>query len=227
MEEPEYDDELMEIHRRTMPWGGRLPSIHERLAVLDRMRDTGEVLYPQRGLETAALQVTPFEAVKVVLVGIDPYPTPGDATGLAFSVPANSKRLPPAVLNMKKAVRNDYPIDGEAAPFTGDLMPWARQGVLLLNRALTIPAGGETGDHLARWTDYTDAVLTSLKGRGVVFVLMGHEAQKVKPLLDGETVIEENHPSAPGRQNEFAKSGLFRRINDALGPEGFVDWGSC
>jgi uracil-DNA glycosylase len=226
VEEPEYDDEMLAIHRRAMPWGQRLPSIHALLADLDGRRDAGEVMFPARGLETTALQATPFAEVRVVLLGIDPYPSEDDATGLAFSVPPG-RRLRPGVRNMKKAVRHDYPIDGRPAPLTGDLTPWARQGVLLLNRALTFPKGGQAGDHLPLWTGYTDEVLRSLRGRGVVFVLLGREAQRVRPLLDGEAVIVGDHPSAPGRQTRFERSGLFRRINDALAPADRSDWGPC
>lgn len=213
------------------PWPGHVRPCARELDEVDRIRATRQPVFPKRGLETAALYSLKFEDVRVVLLGIDPYPNAKHATGLAFSVPADVKRLPPGVHHLRKAVRTDYPIDDEPAPLNGDLSGWVGQGVLLLNRALTYSpdptktSKQNTGAHLYIWREWTDAVITALDEREQppVFVLMGDPAKKVRPLIRHTEPIERYHPSAPGLQRSFWKSRLFRDINDRLGGDG-IDW---
>jgi uracil-DNA glycosylase len=197
--------------RRGWPWPAA------ELAAVQRLRETQPV-YPAPGRELAALALVSFDLVRVVVLGIDPYPNAEHATGLAFSVPADTSPLPPGVRNIGKAT-------GGA---TGDLSAWAAQGVLLLNRALTFsPTNGKNvaGVHLPIWQSYTDRIIRTLDDRPAppVFLLMGRKAQRVKPLIRHGAVVETVHPSAPGRQREFIERGAFREVN-ALLAEPVVDW---
>ena len=213
------------------PWPGRVRPCTEELDEVERLRATRPEVFPKRGLETAALYTLPFEEVRVVMVGIDPYPNSKHATGLAFSVPADTKPLPPAVLNLRKAaVADGWTPDGGPG-WTGDLTSWVRQGVLLLNRALTFSPDPtktkqqNTGAHLHIWQEWTDAVITALDRRDLppVFVLMGENAQEVRQLIKRGPVVERAHPSAPGLQNTFRDSGLFTEIDYLLARDR-IDW---
>lgn len=221
---PEDADELRAWLVWRDPWPGIVRPCTEELEAVERLRADREV-YPARGLETAALYLLPFSDVRVVMLGIDPYPNAQHATGLAFSVPADTKPLPPAVLNLRKAaVADGWTPDGGPG-WTGDLTYWVRQGVLLLNRALTYSPVDDTYGHRYIWEKWTDAVITALdeRERPPVFVLMGEDAKKVRPLIKRGPVVERAHPSAPGLQNEFRVSGLFTEINSLLGADG-IDW---
>jgi uracil-DNA glycosylase len=228
---PEDADELRARLAWRDPWPGIVRPCTEELDEVERLRATGQPVFPARGLETAALYLLPFSDVRVVMLGIDPYPNAQHATGLAFSVPAKVRSLPPAVLNLRKAaVADGWTPDGGPG-WTGDLTYWVRQGVLLLNRALTFsPTNSENvaGVHLPIWQNWTDAVITALDEREKppVFVLMGEDAKKVGPLIERGPVVERAHPSAPGLQNEFRDSGLFTEINSLLGADGIdgIDW---
>lgn len=175
----------------------------------------------------AALDLTSFEATKVVVVGQDPYHGPGQAHGLSFSVRANTP-IPPSLRNIFQELFNDVSIQRED---NGDLTEWARQGVLLLNTTLTV-RNGEPGSHKDHgWEHITDAVISALneKSTRVVFVLWGAHARKRKTLITQahHVVIESAHPSPLSAHRGFFGSRPFSRINSALEEAGLspIDWG--
>jgi uracil-DNA glycosylase len=171
--------------------------------------------------------LTPFDQVKVVLLGQDPYPNPGQAMGLSFSVP-HGVRLPTSLRNIHRALE----ADGFTPPPDGDLTGWARQGVLLLNAALTVPHR-DAGRHLREWAPFTDAVVAKLNARQqpMVFVLWGAKAQRLlrRGLVDESrhVVVTAPHPAARGKaQRVFREARTFGRVNDALAKTGLgqIDW---
>jgi uracil-DNA glycosylase len=173
----------------------------------------------------AALEATPLDDVRVVLVGQDPYPTPGHAHGLCFSVMPGVK-LPGSLLNMYKELRDDL---GHDIAKTGYLMPWAEQGVLMLNTVLTVRSGEANSHQKKGWEEFTDAVLQKVNERNkpAVFVLWGKSAQKKQALVD-ETrhrVVAGAHPSPLSAKLWFG-SRPFSKINAALEELGHkpIDW---
>lgn len=173
----------------------------------------------------AALDAVPLDDVRVVLVGQDPYPTPGHAHGLCFSVMPGVK-LPGSLLNMYKELRDDL---GHDIAKTGYLMPWAEQGALMLNTVLTVRSGEANSHQKKGWEEFTDAVLTKVNERTkpAVFVLWGKSAQKKQALVD-ETrhrVVAGAHPSPLSAKLWFG-SRPFSKINAALKELGHkpIDW---
>lgn len=164
----------------------------------------------------AALHLTPFAGVKVLILGQDPYHGPGQAHGLCFSV-RKGVALPPSLQNIDKELRADL---GCAIPEGGDLSAWARQGVLLLNAVLTVRARS-AGSHANKgWETFTDEVIrtVSAKPERVVFILWGAYARKKKALIDlgRHTVLESAHPSPLSAHNGFFGSRPFSAANRAL-----------
>ena len=182
-----------------------------------------------RGTRLKALELTPLEKVKVVILGQDPYHGPGQAMGLSFSVPEGVK-LPPSLRNIYKELAADLGVD---APASGDLTGWARQGVLLLNNTLTVEQG-QAGSHAGRgWDAITDACVAAVAARDVpsVFILWGSHAQaKAKRIAGLKTgphlVVESPHPSPLSAHRGFFGSKPFSRANDFLTQHGRgkVDW---
>jgi uracil-DNA glycosylase len=189
----------------------------------------GKRIYPPRGQRLRALDLTPLEAVKVVILGQDPYHGPGQAMGLAFSVPTGV-RLPPSLRNIFTELCSD--LDGPR-PGSGDLRPWAQQGVLLLNTALTVEEG-RAGSHAGKgWELVTDAVIAAVAERQVpcVFILWGNharaKAQRIPALMNGcHGLIEGVHPSPLSASRGFFGSRPFSRANVLLEARGVapVDW---
>lgn len=184
----------------------------------------GATVLPRPDYVFNALSLTPPERVKAVILGQDPYPTPGDAHGLAFSY-VGRRRLPASL----KVILAEAP-GGVPVPPRGDLTPWAERGVLLLNAALTVEAGG-AGAHLRYgWSALTDEVVASLStgGRPVVFLLWGAQARARAALVDRTRhgVIESGHPSPLNRLRDFSGSRPFDRANAWLGERGIapIDW---
>lgn len=209
--------ELRALIAARRPWPGVLDEPTEALGTVARLRSDHREIYPADGLELTALEKVPFQKVRVVIVGLDPYPTPGHAMGLAFSVPRKVSPLPPGVSSIHAAMRHD----GFTPPEHGDLSGWTTQGVLLLNRALTHERGAKAGAHLPIWREFTDQVIRVLSKRGdpVVFVLWGKQAQKVGSLIDASRhhIVTAPHPSSRGaHRREFQRRGRFLEINDAL-----------
>ena len=194
-------------------------------AIDDRIAAGAQVLPPPQDTFNA-FRLTPLDRVKVVILGQDPYPTPGDAHGLAFSY-RGARRLPASlrVILSEMAVETGAPM-----PRTGDLTPWARQGVLLLNTALTVEAG-RAGAHLkAGWSDLADQAIQAVSERrpAAVFLLWGAPARRRADLVDRSRhlVLESGHPSPLNRLNDFRGTRPFSRANTWLIEKGIepVDW---
>ena len=167
----------------------------------------------------------PLDAVRVLVVGQDPYPTPGHAVGLSFSVALDTRPVPRSLANIFTELEADL---GLTRPATGDLTPWADQGVLLLNRVLTV-APGAPGSHRGRgWEEVTACAISALVERGgpLVAILWGRDARVLAPHLPGVALIESAHPSPLSARNGFFGSRPFSRTNDLLARQGAdpVNW---
>ena len=176
-------------------------------------------VYPPKDEVFAALHLTPFEETKVLILGQDPYHGPGQAHGLCFSVQPGVA-TPPSLVNIFKELHDDL---GVAIPDHGNLGPWARQGVLLLNTTLTVRAHAAASHQGKGWETFTDAVIDAVAGKTerVVFVLWGASARKKKARIlasgaDRHTIIESAHPSPLSAHNGFFGSKPFSRANAAL-----------
>lgn len=166
----------------------------------------------------------PFDDVKVLIVGQDPYPTPGHAMGLSFSTHPGV-RPPRSLVNIHRELQSDL---GVTPPQDGDLTPWSRQGVLLLNRVLTVRPG-EAGSHRGRgWEAVTEAAIRALaaRGRPLVAILWGRDAQGAARFLGDTPRIESPHPSPLSASRGFFGSRPFSRANEYLTSVGAepVDW---
>ncbi len=166
-----------------------------------------------------------LDAVRVLVLGQDPYPTPGHAVGLSFSVAPQVRPLPRSLQNIFRELNSDV---GAPRPRDGDLSPWADQGVLLLNRVLTV-SPGQPGSHRGRgWEDVTDAAIRALVGRGqpLVAVLWGRDARQAAPLLADVPRIESAHPSPMSADRGFFGSRPFSAVNARLIEQGgtAIDW---
>lgn len=193
-------------------------------AMLVKEYDGGIRFLPQPSQVLRALS-SPLDKCKVLIVGQDPYPTPGHSVGLAFSVARNTRQLPRSLNNIYKELHSDL---GIAPAAHGDLTAWAEQGVLLLNRVLSVPPG-RAGAHRGRgWEEITEAVIAVLAARQqpLVSVLWGRDAQRLAPLLAGTEVIESAHPSPLSASRGFFGSKPFSRINTSLVAQGCtpIEW---
>ncbi|WDZ93885.1 uracil-DNA glycosylase [Nocardiopsis sp. HUAS JQ3] len=166
----------------------------------------------------------PFEDVRVLIVGQDPYPTPGNAVGLSFSV-APDVRLPASLRNIYKEMVDDL---GVPMPSNGDLTPWTRQGVLLLNRVLSVEPG-KAGSHRGKgWEAVTEQAIRALAERDkpLVAILWGRDARNLRPLMPGVPCVESAHPSPLSARNGFFGSKPFSRANEMLKEQNsdLVNW---
>ncbi|WP_338467564.1 uracil-DNA glycosylase [Novosphingobium sp. ZN18A2] len=189
----------------------------------------GKVVYPPRGSRLAALEMTPLDNVRVVILGQDPYHGPGQAHGLAFSV-LPGVRIPPSLVNIYKELESDLGIPRAGH---GNLENWARQGVLLLNNALTVEAGRAGSHQMKGWEDFTDAAVAAVAARNdpTVFILWGSHAQKkaarIPGLGDGRhLVLRSPHPSPLSAHGGFFGSRPFSKANAFLKEHGRgeIDW---
>ncbi len=200
------------------------PYFHKLSEFLDAERARHKV-FPPADKVFSALELTPYENVSVLIVGQDPYHDDGQAHGLAFSV-MPGVRPPPSLVNIFKELHNDL---GCRVPNNGYLVPWAEQGVLLLNTVLTVRAHSPASHKGKGWEKFTDAVIRKVaeKPDRVVFVLWGGHAQKKKPLIEGDdhVIVESAHPS-PLSAKKFFGSRPFSKINAALRQAGKpeIDW---
>jgi uracil-DNA glycosylase len=169
----------------------------------------------------------PFDQVRVLIVGQDPYPTPGHAVGLSFSVAADVRPLPRSLDNIFTEYGKDL---GHPPPATGDLTPWAERGVMLLNRVLTVRPGTPASHRGKGWEAVTECAIRALVAREqpLVAVLWGRDAATLKPMLDGGhcTSIESVHPSPLSASRGFFGSRPFSRANELLEKMGAdpIDW---
>ncbi len=187
-----------------------------------------ETVFPPEALTFQALELTPPDAVRVVILGQDPYHDDGQAHGLAFSVPDGVK-LPPSLRNIYKELADD--LGWLWQPQGGDLSGWARQGVLLLNAVLTVRAHAANSHRNFGWEAFTDAVIDAVNrlDHRVVFILWGAPAQRKRTLIDESrhAVLESAHPSPLSAYRGFFGSRVFSRTNALLAAAGEapVDWG--
>jgi uracil-DNA glycosylase len=167
----------------------------------------------------------PFEEVKVLIVGQDPYPTPGHAVGLSFSVAPEVRPLPGSLLNIFQEYQTDL---GLPAPSNGDLTPWAEQGVLLLNRALTTAPRKPAAHRGKGWEAVTEQAIRALVARGpaLVAILWGRDARNCRPMLGPAPCLEAAHPSPMSADRGFFGSRPFSRTNELLQQQGAqpIDW---
>lgn len=173
----------------------------------------------------------PFDSIKVLIVGQDPYPTPGHPVGLSFCVAPDVRPLPKSLINIYREMSDDL---GVPTPVNGDLTPWTHRGVMLLNRCLTVGVGRPNSHQGKGWEHITDAAIAALNARTdehgnpkpLVAILWGRNAQTLKPLLTNAVIIESPHPSPLSASRGFFGSRPFSRANQALEAMGAkpVDW---
>lgn len=202
--------------------------------VEDRLHELGTFLRQEnaagRGFLPAGEHVLraferPLADVRVLVVGQDPYPTPGHAVGLSFSVAPDVRPVPRSLTNIYTELESDL---GLPRPAGGDLTPWAEGGVLLLNRVLTVSPGA-AGSHRRRgWEQVTQVAIEALVARGgpLVAVLWGRDAQQLAPMLGDVPVVASAHPSPLSARNGFFGSRPFSRVNALLAEQGAppIDW---
>ncbi|WP_338656357.1 uracil-DNA glycosylase [Methylophilus sp. DW102] len=196
------------------------PYMHSLKAFLQQEKAAGKTIFPPGPLIFNAFNHTPFDKVRVVIIGQDPYHGPGQAHGLSFSVPAGIAQ-PPSLMNIFKEIEADL---GVRMSGSGDLTPWADQGVLLLNATLTVQMAN-AGSHQNRgWEQFTDAAIAALNAQrtGLVFVLWGSYAQKKGAMIDPNKhlVLKSVHPSPLSAHRGFFGNHQFSKINAYLAAQG-------
>ena len=203
------------------------PYMQDLQAFLEQEAASGKQILPAAEQRFNALQNTSLDAIKVVILGQDPYPTPGHAHGLSFSVQTGVKPLPRSLGNINKELLSDLGINNS---HTGYLQPWAEQGVLLLNTVLSVEAGN-AGSHQKRgWEAFTDTVIRTIneQAQPCVFILWGKQAQNKIKLIDNDRheIIATAHPSPLSARRGFFGSQPFSRVNTFLTEQGrgAVDW---
>ncbi|MBS1520419.1 MAG: uracil-DNA glycosylase [Bacteroidetes bacterium] len=194
---------------------------------LQSEKEAGQVVYPKNADIFRAFNDTPFDKVKVVILGQDPYHGPNQAHGLSFSV-QKGIAIPKSLINIYKELSTDIP--GFIKPAHGNLEEWAKQGVLLLNATLTVRAGEAASHQKKGWEVFTDEVIHTLseKRTGLVFILWGSYAQSKIPLIDQSKhhIIKSVHPSPLSVERGFWGSRPFSKANAYLEKEGKkpIDW---
>ncbi len=189
-------------------------------------KKAGKTIYPAGSQIFRAFDLTPFPSVAIVILGQDPYHTPGMANGLAFSVnPA--MRLPPSLQNIYRELAADLAIQ---EPTTGDLSPWATQGVLLLNSILTVEKNAAASHQNLGWQNFTDTAISAISKHreGIVFMLWGKFAQQKSNLIDDakHLILTAPHPSPFSAHSGFFGCRHFSKANDFLKikDKGAIDW---
>lgn len=212
-------------------WRGRLQEEFDKpyfaqLTQFVRGEYTAGTVYPPGREMFAAFDACPFEQVRVVILGQDPYHEPGQAHGLCFSV-NDGVQFPPSLVNIFKEIESDL---GKPIPRSGNLMRWAQQGVLLLNATLTVRAH-QAGSHQNKgWETFTDAVIRRLatEREHIVFILWGSYAQRKGAFIDRNRhcVLQSPHPSPLSAYRGFFGNKHFSRANEYLAQHGYkpIDW---
>ncbi len=209
-------------------WAAALEPIAANIAAMGdflRAEITAGRGYLPAGPNVLRAFTQPFAEVRVLIVGQDPYPTPGHPVGLSFSVAPDVRPIPRSLQNIYRELQTDL---GLPTPSNGDLSPWAKHGVLLLNRVLTVAPGAPGSHRVKGWEAVTDQAIRSLVGRAtpLVAILWGRDAQSLRPSLAGVPVIESAHPSPMSADRGFFGSRPFSRANAQLVELGAapVDW---
>ena len=204
----------------------KLPYFKQIVEHLKTEKKSKKIIYPNGSLIFNAFEQTPFEMVKVVIIGQDPYHQPKQAMGLSFSVPDNIKH-PPSLQNIFKELNNDI---GMNIPNSGNLTSWAKQGVLLLNSILTVRES-EPGSHAQiGWQHFTNAVIKKLSEnkKGIVFLLWGNYAKEKKVLINTNHhfILQAAHPSPFSAHQGFFGCKHFSKTNEILMQQGFeaINW---
>ncbi|MEG1615312.1 MAG: uracil-DNA glycosylase [Bacteroidales bacterium] len=198
----------------------------EQLTEFVRNAYRTSTVYPEGKNIFNAFYHTPFDKVKVVIIGQDPYHGPNQAHGLCFSV-QDGVKVPPSLVNIYKEIEAET---GKAAPASGNLTHWADQGVFLLNATLTVEAGKAASHQGKGWEEFTDAVIKKLsdEGENIVFLLWGSPAQKKGRFIDRtkHLVLESPHPSPLSAYRGFLGNGHFNRTNEYLTAHGLtpINW---
>lgn len=194
------------------------PAIKARLAADPR------TILPPDAQRFAALTLTPLDKTRVVILGQDPYPTPGHANGLAFSVQADVQPLPRSLSNIYKELQDDI----GRHPANGDLQGWAGQGVLLLNTALSVPAGTANGHKDIGWAPLVQQVLAATSQKPTAYVFWGKQAQRLEKYVHpgDHLILKSAHPSPLSAHRGFFGSGVFSQINSwlAAGGSAPINW---
>ncbi|MBK0419680.1 uracil-DNA glycosylase [Leucobacter sp. CSA1] len=220
--------ELAEKGYIASDWAEALMPMADRLAelgsFLNAERASGARVLPAGDRILAAFQ-RPLREVRVLIVGQDPYPTPGHPIGLSFATSPEVRPIPRSLQNIYRELRDDLGI--EPAPH-GDLNAWADHGVMLLNRVLTVRAGAPASHRGKGWEAFTEHAIRSLVARGgpLVAILWGSDARSLKPMLGDVPVVESPHPSPLSASRGFFGSRPFSRANAALEQQGAepIDW---
>jgi uracil-DNA glycosylase len=209
-------------------WAKALAPVAERIAAMGEFL-RAEVAAGRRYLPAGDVILRaftqPFDDVRVLIVGQDPYPTPGHPVGLSFSVAPDVRPLPGSLINIFREYRADL---GHPEPSTGDLTPWAERGVLLLNRALTVAPRRPASHRGKGWEEITEQAIRALaaRDRPLVAILWGRDARNLKPLLGTTPCIESAHPSPMSADRGFFGSRPFSSANALLEQQGAppLDW---
>jgi uracil-DNA glycosylase len=208
-------------------WQNALADTRDQLLLLEMKLISDKNYSPMEQRVMRAFQNS-MDDVKVLIVGQDPYPTRGHAVGLSFAVEKGTDPLPRSLQNILLELREDL---GKTVSNNGDLSRWLPQGVMLLNRHLTVPVGQPGGHMELGWADFTDRAVAALAdrlGKKLVVILWGKEAQSLEPLLGSAQIVKSAHPSPLSARRGFFGSKPFSKANDALRSVGRVpvDW-SC
>ncbi|MBB1054791.1 MULTISPECIES: uracil-DNA glycosylase [unclassified Dietzia] len=209
-------------------WAGALAPVEDRIRRMGdflREEDSAGRRYLPEGDRILRAFTQPFDDVRVLIVGQDPYPTPGHAVGLSFAVDGHVRPLPRSLVNIYREYSDDL---GLSAPRHGDLSSWAGSGILLLNRVLTVTPGQPASHRGKGWEEVTGRAIEALveRGRPLVAILWGRQAQSLAPMLGDTPVIASAHPSPLSASRGFFGSRPFSRADDELrrlGVDG-VDW---
>jgi uracil-DNA glycosylase len=209
-------------------WAEALAPVDEQITAMGRFLRTelaaGRPYLPAGDRIFRAFQ-RPLASVRVLIVGQDPYPTPGHPIGLSFAVEAHVRPLPASLQNIYRELANDL---GVTPPEHGDLSAWADRGVMLLNRSLSVRPGAPASHAGKGWEAITSCAIEALAARGgpVAAILWGRQAQSLKPLLGAVPCVESVHPSPLSAHRGFFGSRPFSRVNDLLARQGGepMDW---
>jgi uracil-DNA glycosylase len=209
-------------------WAQALEPVAERISAMGeflRAEITAGRRYLPAGENVLRAFRQPFGDVRVLIVGQDPYPTPGHPVGLSFSVAPDVRPLPGSLVNIFREYAEDL---GHPQPSNGDLSPWTERGVLLLNRALTVEPRRPASHRGKGWEEVTEQAIRALAGRGtpLVAILWGRDARNLRPLLGSVPCVESAHPSPMSADRGFFGSRPFSRSSLLLEQQGgaAIDW---